>query len=220
MICPSCGYENREDARYCNLCQTSFVKTKPEPRPLPRRIVAAANDKSSGSRSSIRITPLHIIGAAVILFAIIFFTARGVFSDDLGKVDCMAVDDITFRLEVLESPVPVLVVFCDESLWNRVKSEYVPEYGCRAQPAPTIMAMKSIIKDDEYENNVKFCKYYLLLATDPAAKSYDIDLIPTTLLFHNGSVFQRFDGPGCNTEQSREEFEIAFSEVFQESGTY
>jgi len=25
MKCPSCGYENREDAQYCNLCQTSFV---------------------------------------------------------------------------------------------------------------------------------------------------------------------------------------------------
>jgi len=25
MKCPSCGYENREDAQYCNLCQVSFV---------------------------------------------------------------------------------------------------------------------------------------------------------------------------------------------------
>ncbi len=31
MKCPSCGYENREDARYCNLCQTSFIKAEPEP---------------------------------------------------------------------------------------------------------------------------------------------------------------------------------------------
>lgn len=30
MKCPSCGYENREDARYCNLCQTSFIKPRPE----------------------------------------------------------------------------------------------------------------------------------------------------------------------------------------------
>ena len=36
MKCPSCGYENKEDARYCNLCQTSFVKAQPEPpRPVP-----------------------------------------------------------------------------------------------------------------------------------------------------------------------------------------
>jgi hypothetical protein len=26
MKCPSCGYENKEDARYCNLCQYSFVR--------------------------------------------------------------------------------------------------------------------------------------------------------------------------------------------------
>jgi hypothetical protein len=25
MKCPSCGYENSKDARYCNLCQNSFV---------------------------------------------------------------------------------------------------------------------------------------------------------------------------------------------------
>jgi hypothetical protein len=37
MKCPSCGYENREDAQYCNLCQTSFIK-KPEPEsPRPVR---------------------------------------------------------------------------------------------------------------------------------------------------------------------------------------
>ena len=26
MQCPSCGYENQEDAQYCNLCQYSFYK--------------------------------------------------------------------------------------------------------------------------------------------------------------------------------------------------
>jgi len=30
MICPSCGYENSEDAQYCGLCQASFVKDQPE----------------------------------------------------------------------------------------------------------------------------------------------------------------------------------------------
>jgi hypothetical protein len=32
MKCPSCGYENKEDARYCNLCQYSFVR---EPAATP-----------------------------------------------------------------------------------------------------------------------------------------------------------------------------------------
>ena len=27
MKCPSCGYDNKEDAQYCNLCLTSFVET-------------------------------------------------------------------------------------------------------------------------------------------------------------------------------------------------
>lgn len=30
MKCPSCGYENSEDAQYCDLCQTSFVKAQPK----------------------------------------------------------------------------------------------------------------------------------------------------------------------------------------------
>jgi len=31
MKCPSCGYENSEDARYCSLCQVSFVSSVNEP---------------------------------------------------------------------------------------------------------------------------------------------------------------------------------------------
>jgi uncharacterized membrane protein YhaH (DUF805 family) len=34
MKCPSCGYENSEDARYCSLCQHSFVKAESELRGL------------------------------------------------------------------------------------------------------------------------------------------------------------------------------------------
>jgi len=30
MKCPSCGYENSEDARYCNMCQKSFAKANTE----------------------------------------------------------------------------------------------------------------------------------------------------------------------------------------------
>jgi uncharacterized membrane protein YhaH (DUF805 family) len=35
MKCPSCGYENSEDARYCNLCQNSFVREPAAPYGLP-----------------------------------------------------------------------------------------------------------------------------------------------------------------------------------------
>lgn len=30
MKCPSCGYDNKEGAKYCNLCLTSFDETGPE----------------------------------------------------------------------------------------------------------------------------------------------------------------------------------------------
>ncbi len=35
MKCPSCGYENREDAQYCNLCQSSFLREPSAPYGLP-----------------------------------------------------------------------------------------------------------------------------------------------------------------------------------------
>ena len=31
MKCPSCGYENSQDARYCGMCQVSFAKANTEP---------------------------------------------------------------------------------------------------------------------------------------------------------------------------------------------
>ncbi len=33
MQCPSCGYENQEDAQYCNLCQYSFYKSQQQSVP-------------------------------------------------------------------------------------------------------------------------------------------------------------------------------------------
>ena len=33
MQCPSCGYENQEDAQYCNLCQYSFYKSEQSASP-------------------------------------------------------------------------------------------------------------------------------------------------------------------------------------------
>src|SRR5881628_2272880 len=37
MKCPRCGYENRDDALYCNLCQTIFKKRSPPAQPAPPR---------------------------------------------------------------------------------------------------------------------------------------------------------------------------------------
>ena len=44
MKCPSCAYENAEDALYCNLCQYVFRKEKPAapPRPSEDELLAQA----------------------------------------------------------------------------------------------------------------------------------------------------------------------------------
>jgi hypothetical protein len=35
MQCPSCGYDNQEDAEYCNLCQYSFLMPREQSPPIP-----------------------------------------------------------------------------------------------------------------------------------------------------------------------------------------
>jgi hypothetical protein len=45
MQCPSCGYENSEDAQYCSLCQYSFVKSRQQ-SDVPSRVSAAVEDRT------------------------------------------------------------------------------------------------------------------------------------------------------------------------------
>jgi hypothetical protein len=48
MKCPSCGYENSEDARYCNLCQASFVREPSASYGLP----SLAEPKKEGVKAA------------------------------------------------------------------------------------------------------------------------------------------------------------------------
>jgi hypothetical protein len=50
MKCPSCGYENKEDAEYCNLCQRSFVKAESELRGLREPSAPYGLDPLAGPR--------------------------------------------------------------------------------------------------------------------------------------------------------------------------
>jgi hypothetical protein len=52
MKCPSCGYENKENSRYCNLCQHAFVKEPQAPYGLSSLAKPAgeAVQKVPGSR--------------------------------------------------------------------------------------------------------------------------------------------------------------------------
>ncbi|MFC2049801.1 hypothetical protein ACFLTN_01320 [Chloroflexota bacterium] len=107
----------------------------------------------------------------------------------------------------MDSQMPVLVVFCNDELWNRTRARFVPELGSYAQPSPVILAIKEIIRDGQYENKIKFCRYYTASRSDPICVDYDIKWFPTTVVFMDGSVFWIGEGPGCFLEDSREKIE-------------
>ncbi|MBN1177546.1 MAG: zinc ribbon domain-containing protein [Dehalococcoidales bacterium] len=48
MQCPSCGYENQEDAQYCNLCQYSFYKSQQQSAP-PDKLFADVENRLNPS---------------------------------------------------------------------------------------------------------------------------------------------------------------------------
>jgi len=61
MKCPSCGYENSQDARYCNLCQCSFLRESSAPygleplhglKPEPNQESVKAAQKALRSRAT------------------------------------------------------------------------------------------------------------------------------------------------------------------------
>jgi len=53
MKCPSCGYENKEDARYCNLCQHSFGSFAREPA-TPYGLAPSLEPKKEAARTASR----------------------------------------------------------------------------------------------------------------------------------------------------------------------
>jgi len=53
MKCPSCGYENKEDARYCNLCQHSFGSFAREPA-APYGLAPSLEPKKEAARTASR----------------------------------------------------------------------------------------------------------------------------------------------------------------------
>jgi uncharacterized membrane protein YhaH (DUF805 family) len=60
MKCPSCGYENKEDARYCNLCQTSFIKPQPESFGLAPPLVPRKDAVSGGGATDLNWFQRHL----------------------------------------------------------------------------------------------------------------------------------------------------------------
>ena len=224
MKCPSCGYENSDDAQYCSLCQKSFVKAEPEPdiyqrggdlhpvskRPKPKRPLFFYRMVRFGFPA----LGLLILVVFLVEMAILFLPNNL----DCAAADCPAVDDATFKWQVLEEPMPVLVTFCPEVLWHRVNQEYDPEIEYYRQPLPTVMAVRSIIRGGEFEGRVKFYKYYISsseLNEDPVAVEYGIKSSLEAVLFKDGAVIGEIGGTCCTPRERKEEIETALRAVLE-----
>ena len=98
------------------------------------------------------------------------------------------IDDETFRQEVLESDVPVLLLFCADWHWS----------GIRKKP-PVVPAVKELAR--KYEGVIKLYKV-LNGRNDPIAKKFKIKWFPTVLILKDGRVIWRGEGSGCTKEES------------------
>jgi hypothetical protein len=138
-------------------------------------------------------------------------------SCEKSEVPCVNIDEITFQEEVLDSQMPVLVIFCNDEVWSRDRTRYSHELGLYVHPSPAILAIKQIIQSGQYENRIKFCRYYTASRTDPVCKDYDMQWFPTTIVFKDGSVFWKAEGAGCIADKEREKIEGILNNVLDEN---
>jgi hypothetical protein len=133
------------------------------------------------------------------------------------EIDCLKIDNTTFQAEVLESQMPVLVVFCNDEIWSRDRWRYSHEYGMYVQPAPVVLAIKEIIRSGQYENRIKFCRYSTISRTDPLALEYNLQWFPSTIVVKDGSVTWKGEGAGCLPGDEREKIEGILNDVLNEN---
>jgi hypothetical protein len=202
MKCPSCGAEIDEDAKFCSLCLAPFRRGKPTLEQLTGR-ASVPSDYSSNTEEPDIERPgkfsgwgarigLIVICLIVIIPLVIFLPP--VISKFIAKInaDCIRVDDSTFQKEVLDSSMPVLVIFTVDDLWNRKQLTPAP-FGGFYSPASIILALHQIIEGGEYKNSVKFCKYYIQSPRydDPLCTEYNVKDSTTVIIFKNGEIFWR-----------------------------
>jgi hypothetical protein len=147
---------------------------------------------------------LLIIFTLISVFSLIVLPRLAPVGSDVRGVDCLKIDNTTFQEEVLQSHIPVLVAFCDDELWNREGYEYV---------VPSIVAVKRIIKKREFENKIKFCRYFSI-RDDPILRQYAIQSLPETIIFTNGNVLYWVEGVG-SIDKDVEKIEKLLSDAIE-----
>jgi hypothetical protein len=206
MKCPACGAENDEDAKFCNLCLTSFRQgNKPTLEQLADKPSVSPNYLSNAKEPDIRRLWKYSgwvtrIGCAIICLiviiplAVIFLPPVISGLAEIGT-DCQRIDDKSFQSEVLQSPLPVLVYFTSEEQWN-MKMNTPAGFGLFMDPSPVTLALREIIKDGKYKDKVKFYKYYMSVPpNDTLSAKYKIEGYTTIIIFKNGDIFWQDKGP-------------------------
>ena len=148
----------------------------------------------------------------IILVVIVICGLYWVFNQSQKDTTADKVTDETFQHEVLESSIPVLVVLCNDELWNR---KSVP--WSLKEPPPILMAIKQIMKEKQYKGKVKFLRYTVpdgsynritkSFDNDPLCKEFNIKWLPTVIIFKDSSINKKLEGGGCTVEESKEKME-------------
>ncbi len=157
----------------------------------------------------------------IILIVIVISGLYLIFTRLNGDTTIDKVTKNTFQQTVLEFPMPVIVVFCNNELWNRKSVSWSSK-----EPAATILAIKEIMKEDEYNGKVKFCRYIVPDGSyNQATRSFDNDSIckelnikwcPTVIVFKDGNIIRKFEGGGCTVEKTKEQIEEELYNLYNE----
>jgi hypothetical protein len=133
--------------------------------------------------------------------------------DATGRdIDCLIIDNTTFQEEVLESQIPVAVVFCYDQIWEG--STNWEGYALVSEDLRSIAAIKRIIEAGEYENKIKFCRYPWSIRT--LRTKYNLGWwYPIIVIFTNGDVFYTVKGTG-SIEKDVKEIETILTQAINE----
>ena len=135
------------------------------------------------------------------------------------------IDNINSKQEILESSVPVVVIFCDQKLWNRKSVSWT-----RKKPSSIIMAVKEIIREGKYSDKIIFWKYIVpddsynrttrSFDKNPLCREFNIKYLPTVIIFRSGDIFEKFEGGGCTMDKSKTKIMQALKKVGEINATF
>jgi len=156
-----------------------------------------------------------------IIFAIIvIYSAYWIINRTGENITITKVTNESFQYEVLKLPIPAVVIFCTDELWNRKSVPWSLE-----KPAPVILAIKEIMKEGRYKGRVRFLMYAVpegsynritkSFSNDFLCKELNIKWLPTVFIFKNSGIVKKLEGGGCTVEESKRKIEQELRRILQ-----